>query len=117
MLWNTKLWNTGMFNGGVTIVPAYLTDYAVFENFSLSDGTRMVLTGLDYSGPSTDLQGGSTPRADGQYVPALYRREKMITLTGYVKAATGAALDAYLDTVRAAVRKREGNLDVTDLNG
>jgi hypothetical protein len=117
MILDTKLFDTGMFNGGTSLVTSYSSDYAVFENFSLSDNTHMVLTGLGYSGPSTDIQGGSIPRDNGMYLTARYFRENVIELRGYVKASTGALMDAYLDTIRKSVRKRQGNLDITDLNG
>jgi Phage tail protein len=116
-LYNDFQFNTGNYNGGAEIAVGYSTDAVVFENFSLSDGTNVILTSLLDSGPTTDLVGGSVPRGDGTYVTGRYFRERTIEAQGYVKQTTAADLDAFLDTVRKDLSKQEGNLDLTDKNG
>lgn len=117
MLFNTKLFNTGMLNGGTTIATVYSTDTLVFENFSLSDGSTMIMTDLIVSGPTREIVGGPMPRGDGQYVTADYFREYTIEARGIVKMGTLALLDAQIDTIKKKLRTREGNLDYIDGNG
>lgn len=88
-------------------------DLVVFDDFSLSDGTVVLCTDLIDSGPSRDLLGGAVPRADGEYVTADYFRTKVIEVRGIIKGTDAADLDANLDIVRAALRRRQGNLDIT----
>ncbi len=88
-------------------------DLVVFDGFSLSDGIIVHCSNLIDSGPTRDLVGGPTPRADGQYLTADYFRNKTIEVRGIVRGTDAATLDANLDIVRAALRRREGNLDIT----
>lgn len=117
MLFNKSLFNTGLFDGSLTSNTVYSSDYVVFEGFSLSDNANLITQDIAYSGPTTSIQGGSVPRDHGEYTTARYFRENTIEIRGFVKAASGALMDAELDTIRKNLRKREGNLDLTDLNG
>lgn len=117
MLFNSALFNTALFDGSTTLATVYSTDTLVFNNFSLSDGTNMILNSLPLSGPSRDLIGGNVPRGDGEYLTAEYFRHNPIEASGYVQQSTAALLEAYLDTIRRNLRKREQNLDITDANG
>jgi phage-related protein len=117
MLFNTKLFNTAMFSGGSTLTSALSTDTLAFEGFSLSDGSIMVMTSLKFLGPTRELVGAQVPRGDGGFITADYYRETVIEVEGILRRSTAAALDAYMDTVRKSLRRREGNLDYTDQNG
>jgi hypothetical protein len=114
---NTFAFDTMVFGGMGSLNTVPSTDTLVFENFSLSDGTNMVLQSLVFKGPTRDLVGGNIPRADGMYLTSDYFREYTIEASGIAVQSSAAALDAYLDTVRKSLRKREGNLDYTDKNG
>src|SRR4051794_5398779 len=114
---DTFQFNSMVFGGTGSLNAVSSTDTLVFEGFSLSDGTNMVLQELRFLGPTRDLVGGNIPRADGMYLTADYFREYTIEASGIAVQSTAAALDAYLDTVRKNLRKREGNLDYTDTNG
>lgn len=117
MLFDLKQFDTAMFNGGTTVATVYSTDPVVFNSFSVSDNTNMVLTNLTYSGPTRVFLDGDVPRAHGKYLTASYFRETTITASGYVIQSTAAALDAYLDTIRKNLYGQEMNLDLTDTNG
>lgn len=117
MLLNTKLFNTGLLNGGATLTTFYSTDYVVFEGFSLADNVNSITSDILYNGPTVEIQGGNIPRDNGMFVTARYFRENSIEVKGYLKAATGAAMSVLMDTIRKSLRKREGNLDITDFNG
>lgn len=117
MLFNTKVFDTALFNGGTTNNVVYSTDTLVFESFSLSDGSVLVMTALRFLGPTRELVGGSVPRGDGQYLTASYFRELVVEAEGIVNKNTAAELDAFLDTMRTNLRVQEGNLDYTDANG
>lgn len=117
MLFNAKQFNTALFNGGSTIATTYLTDSAVFENFSLSDGTRMVLTDPPKFGPTRDLAADPVPRGHGMSKTSALFRENTIELRGWVKHTSTALLDAYLDTIRMTLETEDGNLDLIDANG
>lgn len=109
---DANLYNGGMFSG-----VSYSTDRVVFDSFSLSDGTSMICTDIVDSGPTREIIGGKIPRGDGEYVTAAYFRERKITASGWCKAASAAALDTLLDTIRKSLRNREANLDITDAAG
>jgi hypothetical protein len=117
MLFNAKLFNTAMFDGGTTIAPVYSTDAAVFEDFSLSDGTHMVLTEPPKFGPTRDPATDAVPRGHGMYKNSALFRVNTIELRGYVKHTSAALLDAYLDTLRMTLEAEDGNLDLIDQNG
>ncbi len=117
MKFNTKMFNTGMFNGGTTVAEVFSTDRVVFEGFSVSDGTTMLMTDLRFSGPSRELVGGKVPRDDGEYLTADYFREFVIECRGIVTQSTAALLDSYLDTIKKSLRTRDGNLDIIDSAG
>src|SRR4051794_3316108 len=114
MLFDTRQFNTALLNGGTTIATVYSTDRIVFEDFSLSDGTVMILTDLEDSGPTREIEGDSVPRGNGLYVTADYFRERKLTARGYVKAASASAMATQLDTIRESLRAREGALDVIE---
>ena len=116
MLFNTAVFNSRMFNGGTTIAEAYSADRLVFEDYSLSDGSVIVLTNLEDSGPTRDIVGDNVPMGDGMFITNDFFRERKIVARGYVKKSTAALLDAELDTIRKSLATREGNLDVTDNN-
>lgn len=116
-LFDTFTFDSQVFGGTGTLTPSVSTDVLVFEGFSLSDGTNMVLQSLRFLGPTRDLVGGNIPRSSGMYLTADYFREYTIEASGIAVQSTAAALDAYLDTVRKNLRAREGNLDYTDANG
>lgn len=117
MLFNSSLFNTRMFGPGMTIATNYSTDPVVFNMFSLSDNTNMVLTNLSYSGPTRTLLNGDTPRDHGMWFTGSYFRMNTIIASGYVIQSTAAALDAYLDTIRRNIWGNSLNLDITDKNG
>ena len=113
MLFNSFQFDSRLFNGGSSNVATFSTDLAVFDGFSLADGTYMVVTDLQDSEPSRSLISGEIPRADGMYLLADYYRQKDVTVKGYVKASTRALLDQYLDTIRKNLRGRQKYLDLT----
>src|SRR5688572_2770884 len=108
MLFNTKLFNTGLFNGGVTNNTVLSTDRIVFDGFSLSDGTTMVLSEVTDSGPLRELPGGRVPRGHGEYLTGDYFRSRVLEARGVVLVASLSALDTQLDTIRKRLSKREG---------
>src|SRR5438105_2340723 len=114
---DTFRYGRNLYRGGKNPAAVYSTDRVVFENFSLSDGSVMVAQEILDSGPTRELIGGRIPRGDGEFITADYYRERHIDVKGVVVKSTAAALDAYLDTVRKDLRRREGNLDVTDSSG
>lgn len=117
MKFNSKQFNTGMFNGGMTIAEVFSTDLLVFDGFSVSDGSNMLLQKLTYSGPVRQLMGGPVPRDDGEYLTSDYFRSLIVEARGVVTQSTAAALETYLDTIRKNLRTREANLDITDAAG
>lgn len=116
-MFNSHLFNVRTFNGNFVNNTVYSTDRLVFEGFSLSDGSVMVMTEFPDSGPSREIVGGSVPRGDGEFITADYFRSRPIEAAGIVKKDTADELDAFLDTIRKNLRTREGNLDVIDSNG
>ena len=113
----TKLWG-----GGANAAAMFSTDALVFYDadgnaFSLSDNESMILTDLGPIGPSREIIGGSVPRDHGQFVNADYFRETVIEARGIAKKSTAALLDAFLDTMKKALRDREGSVDVIDQAG
>jgi phage-related protein len=117
MLFGQKPFNGGLWGGGASLAEVFSTDTLVFDNFSLSDGTTMILTGLRFLGPTREIIGGSVPRGHGMYQTADYFREVVIEAEGVVKVSTAALLDAQRDTIRKNLRKSQRNLDYTDANG
>jgi phage-related protein len=114
MLFNSKTFNNGLFNGGQSIATVYSTDLVVFEGFSLSDGTNMIVSEKLDSGPNRELIGGNITRGNGMYVTGSYFRERIIELSGVVKASSAEALLAYMDRIRQTLATQEGNLDITE---
>src|SRR4051812_12808974 len=100
MLFNANVFNAELFHGATTTETTYSADTLVFEDFSLSDGSTVIMTDLRFLGPTRELIGGPVPRGDGMYQTADYFREYTIEAEGIVKQATAALLDTYLDTVR-----------------
>src|SRR5436853_633399 len=84
----TFLHDTQVFGGTGTLNPAVSADTLVFESFSLSDGTNMVLQSLRFLGPTRDLVGDKIPRADGEYLTADYFREYVIEASGIAVQST-----------------------------
>src|SRR4028118_1894430 len=120
MQYNQNQYNVGLWGGdGANIAPAYSTDLVVFDGFSLSDNVYMVCQNLIDSAATREVLTGNVPRGNGMYVNGDYWRKKPIEVSGYIKASSKDTLDAYLDTVRKNLRKRERNLDITrrDANG
>lgn len=117
MLFNSFLFGSKMFGDAMTLASVYSTDLAVFESFSLSDGTFMVLTAPIETGPTREIVSGPVPRGDGMYQTAAYFRESTLELRGFVKNTSAALLTAYLDTIKKALRVSEGDLDITDSAG
>lgn len=117
MKFNTKPFNTGMFNGGRFSGVMYSTDPVVFDGFSLSDGTSLVLEKPVTGGPPTDVVGGNVPQGDGEYQTAVYGRARILTFPLRAKAASAAAMADLLDTVKLRLGTENGNLDVTEDNG
>ena len=111
--YGTFQWNTMMYNGSPLGATVYSSDLVVFDSFSLADNVNTFCANIIDSGPKRDLIDGPTPRADGQYLIADYWRQKDVEVTGVVKAADAASLNAYLDTMRKGLRKRAANLDLT----
>jgi hypothetical protein len=112
-LFNSPLWNASLFGGGTFTVEQFSTDLLVFDGFSLSDGSSVMLSELLDSGPSREILTGNVPRGHGQYINGDFWREKTIEARGFAKAADAAALDTLLDTIRKRLRVREANLDIT----
>ena len=100
-LFNGPIFNDVIFNGADSGAGAFSTDKLVFEDFSISDTTNMLMQELRINGPTREIIGGPVPRDHGQYVNADYFRENTIEAFGIVKASTAAALDAYLDSAGA----------------
>lgn len=117
MLFNSAVFGTRMFNGGTVIAEMFSTDTAVFEGFSLSDGTRMVLTEYPTRfGPTREIAGDVVPRGDGRFQTSEFFRENTIELEGYVKHTSKELLGAYLDTIKKTLRS-PGDLDLIDEAG
>src|SRR4051812_29298613 len=106
MFFGSHVFGSRMYGGGSTIAEMFSTDRVVFEGLSLSDGSEIVLTGLEDSGPTREVVGDSVPRGDGMFITADYFRERKITAQGYVKAATKAAMATKLDLIRKTLRTR-----------
>jgi tail protein len=117
MNFNSHVYNSGLFGGGSASVEMFSTDTLVFDGFSLSNGTDMILTGLRFLGPSREIIGGVIPRGDGLYQTGDYFRELVIEAAGVARADTAAELDALLDTIRKNLRGSRRNLDTIDSNG
>jgi hypothetical protein len=115
--YNSFLYDGNLYDGGMFAGASSSTDRVVFDAFSLSDNTTLVCSAIEDSGPTREIVGGNIPRGDGQYVTGAYFRERTVVVSGWVKAATAAAMDTLLDTVRKALRNREANLDLTDAAG
>ncbi len=116
MLFGSSVYNSRCTTVGRRSRPSIRRSLS-FEDFSLSDGTVMILTELLDSGATREIVGGNVPRGDGQFITEAYYRERTIIARGIVKKDTAATLDAYLDTIRKSLRAREGNLDIIDNNG
>lgn len=113
---NSFPYNYNIYNGSLSNVEILSTDIVVFDGFSISDGTAMIVQELIESEPTREILGGPVPRDDGLYTIADYWREKEITVSGIITRDTKQALDNYLDTIRQNLRTREANLDITRLN-
>ncbi len=109
---NQQLYNIGLYGTDGTIATVYPTDLAVFSGFSLADG-KMIITNLTDSAAEREVNTGNLSGGDGMYVNGDYWRKKPIEIYGRVEAASLSALEAYLDTIRKNLRKRQQNLDVT----
>jgi phage-related protein len=103
-----------LYNHGYTTLLSYSTDLAVFEGFSISDGTFMIVEKMVHNEPTREVIGGAVARDHGMYTVADYYREKTIEFQGLVRNTSASGLNAYLDTIRGALRTREGNLDITE---
>src|SRR4051812_37699479 len=112
-IFNTFLFDTLEFNGSLMNNTVYSTDLVVFDSFSLSDNVNTFVRDIIDSGPTRDLIDGPIPRSSGMYLIADYFRQRTVTVTGIVKAADAASLDAYLDTMRKNLWGRAANLDLT----
>src|SRR4051794_19920789 len=99
MLFGSFLFGSNLFGPGSSIATVYSTDRIVFDDFSLSDGSVVVLTQLEDSGPTRDIIGDNVPRGDGMFITNAFFRERKIVAKGFVKKSTAALLDAELDTI------------------
>jgi hypothetical protein len=113
MQYNSSLYNTGEYNGGPNITPVHSTDLAVFDGFSLADGTTMICEKVIDSAATREVNEGNIPRGNGMYVNGAYWRKKPIEVKGIVKAESKTALEAALDMIRKNLRRQERDLDIT----
>ncbi len=114
MIYNDLLYNQALYNSPLDAGIPIGVDLVVFNSFSISDGTYMVVTDVyDDSAPTRELIGGIVPRDDGEYITSDFWRPKFITVEGYIKTSSGETMQAYLDTVKKNLRTREQYLDIT----
>jgi hypothetical protein len=55
----------------------------------------------------------SNPRSDGKGTTGDFWREKDIRVRGYIKTATGALMETYIETIKKNLRKSSRSLDIT----
>jgi phage-related protein len=108
------LWGSRLFGGGSLSVEMFSGDLAVFDRFSLSDGTSLSVRQIINSGPTREINKASVPRADGEFLNGVFYRNRDITIIGQAKASTAAAFNQLLDTMKERLRTEEGELDITE---
>lgn len=92
---------------------ATTADAIVFNDYGLQNTTIITQILRQDSTPTRELTRQDTPRANGRFIVGDFYREKTITLQGVVTKTTASLLEAELDAMKKALKKREGVLDIT----
>lgn len=113
-IFNSFLFNQGTYNGGTVLAPVYLTDFVVFDDFSLSDNVNLFVENIDDSGASREFIGASVPNDDGEFLSDDLWRKKIITVRGHLLTSSGLLMRQFMDTIRKNLRTPEAYLDITE---
>lgn len=116
-MFNTSLFNTGVFNSLNQIFDAVsLQDDIVFNGFSLQNANIVTNKRNIEDLPSIDFNTFKIPNENGEGIVSRYYRAKTIKIRGSLRTNTSAELEALIDTMKKALRKVSGNLDIK-ING
>lgn len=113
-VFNSFLFNQGTYNGGTVLAPVYLTDFVVFDDFSISDNVNFFVENIDDSGPAREFLGAAVPNDDGEFLSDDLWRKKTITVKGHLITTSALLMRQFMDTMRKNLRNPEAYLDITE---
>lgn len=111
-LFNDQLFNENRFNGDAQIGVS-ADDDIVFNNYGLQNSNIVISYMRHKSGHETEYVMSNIARSHGVRMQDLYRRGKIITARGYVKATTAEGMIDRVDEMKKYLRQLNGVLKIT----
>lgn len=117
MTYNAVAYNGGLYNGSSPLAVSASSDLFQYDDYGLQNSSIIVTNSDHATPPNRDFSTYRVPRNNGRIISGNFFDEKVVTLEGYLKAASASAFEDLLDTFKKRLAAKDGVLQITEANG
>lgn len=116
-MYNSSSYNSSMYGGSAPLAVSASSDVFQYNDYGLQNSS-IIVTNSDHStAPERDFQTYRVPRSNGRIISGNFFDQKMITLKGYIKAASASEFEDLVDEFKKELTAKDGILQITEANG
>lgn len=116
-MYNSASYNSALYGGTALAGAVASSDVFQYDDYGLQNSSIIVTNSDHATPPSRDFSTYRVPRNNGRIISGNFFDQKVITLEGYLKAASASDFETLLDTFKKRLAAKDGILQITEANG